>query len=110
MIIIRDCRRTFLTTIFSSGVDFDSGQDVLLISHSLGRCRATYDRLHEYAKLGTRGVRAWPRLVGDADAVGNEVGRILGADETRGGTDVSICHSLILSHVPLRPLKRNKSF
>ncbi len=77
-------------------------QTVYLISHSLGAMpRATYDRLHEYADVwATRGVRAWAEGWWNMPVtVGNEVGRIIGADP---GTvvmhqNVSICQSLILS-------------
>ena len=75
---------------------------VYLISHSLGAMpRATYDRLHEYADIwASRGVRAWAEGWWDMPVkLGNEVGRIIGADP---GTvvmhqNVSICQSLILS-------------
>ncbi len=75
---------------------------VYLISHSLGAMpRATYERLHEYADIwATRGVRAWAEGWWNMPVtVGNEVGRIIGADT---GTvvmhqNVSICQSLILS-------------
>ena len=75
---------------------------VYLISHSLGAMpRETYDRLHEYAEIwATRGVRAWAEGWWDMPVtVGNDVARIIGADE---GTvamhqNVSICQSLILS-------------
>src|SRR5436853_5560853 len=75
---------------------------VYLISPSLGAMpRATYDRLHEYAEIwATRGVRAWAEGWWDMPiTVGNDVARIIGADE---GTvamhqNVSICQSLILS-------------
>jgi len=75
---------------------------VYLISHSLGAMpKATYDRLHEYAETwATRGVRAWAEGWWDMPVtLGNEVGRIIGADP---GTvvmhqNVSICQSLILS-------------
>jgi len=75
---------------------------VYLISHSLGAMpRETYDRLHEYADIwATRGVRAWAEGWWDMPvSVGNDVARIIGADE---GTvamhqNVSICQSLILS-------------
>src|SRR6266849_10956136 len=63
--------------------------------------KATYDRLHEYADIwATRGVRAWAEGWWDMPVtVGNDVARIIGADE---GTvamhqNVSICQSLILS-------------
>ena len=73
-----------------------------MISHSLGAMpRETYDRLHEYAEIwATRGVRAWAEGWWDMPVtVGNDVARIIGADE---GTvamhqNVSICQSLILS-------------
>lgn len=89
-------------------------QTVYLISHSLGAMpRATYDRLHEYADAwATRGVRAWAEGWWDKPVtVGNEVGRIIGADP---GTvvmhqNVSICQSLVLScFLPLQNPKRNK--
>ena len=75
---------------------------VYLISHSLGAMpRATFDRLHEYADIwATRGVRAWAEGWWQMPVeLGNEVGRIIGADP---GTvvmhqNVSICQSLILS-------------
>lgn len=76
--------------------------------------RATYDRLHEYADMwATRGVRAWAEGWWDLPVtVGNQVGRIIGADP---GTvvmhqNVSICQSLILScFLPLpQDSKRNK--
>ena len=75
---------------------------VYLISHSLGAMpRATFDRLHEYADIwATRGVRAWSEGWWQMPVeLGNEVGRIIGADP---GTvvmhqNVSICQSLILS-------------
>ena len=75
---------------------------VYLISHSLGAMpRATYDRLSEYADLwATRGVRAWAEGWWNMPVtVGNEVGRIIGADlETVVmHQNVSICQSLILS-------------
>ena len=85
---------------------------VYLISHSLGAMpRATYDRLHDYADAwATRGVRAWAEGWWDMPVtVGDEVGRIIGADP---GTvamhqNVSICQSLILSCFEPTP-KRNK--
>jgi kynureninase len=75
---------------------------VYLISHSLGAMpRATYDRLHEYADLwATRGVRAWAEGWWNMPVtVGNEVGRIIGADRDTVvmHQNVSICQSLILS-------------
>ena len=88
---------------------------VYLISHSLGAMpRATYDRLHEYAEIwATRGVRAWAEGWWDMPVtIGNEIARIIGADENTVvmHQNVSICQSLILSC--LLPLeagsKRNK--
>jgi len=75
---------------------------VYLISHSLGAMpRATYDRLHEYADIwATRGVRAWAEGWWNLPVtVGNEVGRIIGADRDTVvmHQNVSICQSLILS-------------
>src|SRR5256712_4718306 len=75
---------------------------VYLISHSLGAMpRATYDRLHEYADIwATRGVRAWAEGWWNMPvSVGNEVGRIIGADPETVvmHQNVSICQSLILS-------------
>jgi kynureninase len=75
---------------------------VYLISHSLGAMpRATYDRLHEYAEIwATRGVRAWAEGWWNMPVtVGNEVGRIIGAepDTVVMHQNVSICQSLILS-------------
>lgn len=75
---------------------------VYLISHSLGAMpRATYDRLHEYANVwATRGVRAWAEGWWNMPmTVGNEVGRIIGADPETVvmHQNVSICQSLILS-------------
>lgn len=88
---------------------------VYLISHSLGAMpRATNDRLREYADAwATRGVRAWAEGWWDMPVtVGNEVGRIIGADENTVvmHQNVSICQSLILSALlPLAPnSKRNK--
>ena len=77
-------------------------QTVYLISHSLGAMpRATYNRLDEYADLwATRGVRAWAEGWWDMPVtVGNEVGRIIGADRDTVvmHQNVSICQSLILS-------------
>src|SRR5436189_4502522 len=85
---------------------------VYLISHSLGAMpRATYDQLQEYAEIwATRGVRAWAEGWWDMPVtVGDEVGRIIGAD---AGTvvmhqNVSICQSLVLSCFEPTP-KRNK--
>jgi kynureninase len=75
---------------------------VYLISHSLGAMpRTTYDRLHEYADVwATRGVRAWAEGWWNMPVtVGNEVGRIIGADRDTVvmHQNVSICQSLILS-------------
>jgi len=88
---------------------------VYLISHSLGAMpRATYDRLHDYADAwATRGVRAWAEGWWEMPiTVGNEVGRIIGADPNTVvmHQNVSICQSLILScFLPLPPnSKRNK--
>jgi kynureninase len=77
-------------------------QTVYLISHSLGAMpRATYDRLEEFADLwATRGVRAWAEGWWKMPiTVGNEVGRIIGADMDTVvmHQNVSICQSLILS-------------
>jgi len=77
-------------------------QAVYLISHSLGAMpRATYDRLHEYADVwATRGVRAWAEGWWNMPlTIGNEVGRIIGADPKTVvmHQNVSICQSLILS-------------
>ena len=85
---------------------------VYLISHSLGAMpKATYERLHEYADMwATRGVRAWAEGWWDMPvSVGNEVGRIIGADP---GTvvmhqNVSVCQSLVLSCLEPTP-ERNK--
>src|SRR6266550_2365189 len=88
---------------------------VYLISHSLGAMpRATYERLHEYADIwATRGVRAWAEGWWNMPvSVGNEVGRIIGADPETVvmHQNVSICQSLILScFLPLPAnSKRNK--
>ena len=75
---------------------------VYLISHSLGAMpRATYQRLHEYADIwAARGVRAWAEGWWNMPvSVGNEVGRIIGADPETVvmHQNVSICQSLILS-------------
>jgi kynureninase len=71
--------------------------------------RATYDRLHEYADTwATRGVRAWAEGWWSMPVtVGNEVGRIIGADPETVvmHQNVSICQSLILSC--LLPLPEN---
>jgi kynureninase len=73
--------------------------------------RATHDRLQEYANLwATRGVRAWAEGWWDMPVtVGDEVGRIIGADP---GTivmhqNVSVCQSLVLSCLKPTP-ERNK--
>ena len=69
---------------------------VYLISHSLGAMpRATYDRLHEYADAwATRGVRAWAEGWWEMPTtVGNEVGRIIGAD-AKHRRDASECFHL----------------
>ena len=85
---------------------------VYLISHSLGAMpRETYARLNDYAEAwATRGVRAWAEGWWDMPvAVGDEVGRIIGA-EPRSVVmhqNVSICQSLILSCFEPTP-KRNK--
>src|ERR1041385_566632 len=89
-------------------------QTVYLISHSLGAMpRATYDRLHEYADIwATRGVRAWAEGWWDKPVkLGNEIARIIGADENTVvmHQNVSICQSLILSCLlPPKDPKRNK--
>ena len=76
--------------------------------------RETYDRLREYADIwATRGVRAWAEGWWDMPVtVGNEVARIIGADENTVAMhqNVSICQSLILSClIPLAEnSKRNK--
>lgn len=85
---------------------------VYLISHSLGAMpRATHDRLQEYADIwATRGVRAWAEGWWNMPVtVGDEVGRIIGADP---GTvvmhqNVSVCQSLVLSCLKPTP-QRNK--
>src|SRR5947207_5875019 len=89
-------------------------RSVYLISHSLGAMpRATYDRLREYADIwATRGVRAWAEGWWDKPVtLGNEIARILGADENTISMhqNVSICQSLILSCLlPSKDAKRNK--
>jgi kynureninase len=85
---------------------------VYLISHSLGAMpRETYTRLNDYAETwATRGVRAWAEGWWDMPvSVGNEVGRIIGAepDSVVMHQNVSICQSLILSCFEPTP-KRNK--
>ncbi|MBC7932139.1 MAG: aminotransferase class V-fold PLP-dependent enzyme [Rubrivivax sp.] len=75
--------------------------------------RGTFERVREYADLwATRGVRAWAEGWWDMPlTVGNEVGRIIGAD---AGTvvmhqNVSVCQSLILSCFDTTPqTRRNK--
>lgn len=87
---------------------------VYLISHSLGAMpRAAAERLQSYAESwATRGVRAWAEGWWEMPlAVGDEVGRIIGAEP---GTvamhqNVSVCQSLILSCFDTTPeTKRNK--
>lgn len=87
---------------------------VYLISHSLGAMpRATFERVQEYAETwATRGVRAWAEGWWEMPlSVGDEVGRIIGADE---GTvvmhqNVSVCQSVILSCFDTTPeTRRNK--
>jgi len=85
---------------------------VYLISHSLGAMpKSTYDRLHEYAEVwATRGVRAWAEGWWNMPVtVGDEVGRIIGADpgSVVMHQNVSICQSLILSCFEPTP-ERNK--
>lgn len=85
---------------------------VYLISHSLGAMpRATYDRLHEYADLwASRGVRAWAEGWWDMPVtVGDEVARIIGADQGNVvmHQNVSVCQSLVLSCLKPTP-QRNK--
>jgi kynureninase len=85
---------------------------VYLISHSLGAMpRATYESLHEYAEAwATRGVRAWAEGWWEMPiTLGNEVARIIGADEGSVAMhqNVSICQSLILSCFDPAP-PRNK--
>lgn len=87
-------------------------QAVYLISHSLGAMpKNTYQRLHDYADIwATRGVRAWAEGWWDMPiSVGNEVGRIIGAEpgSVVMHQNVSICQSLILSCFEPTP-KRNK--
>jgi kynureninase len=87
-------------------------KSVYLISHSLGAMpRQTFDELQQYAETwASRGVRAWAEGWWDMPVtVGDEVGRIIGADP---GTvvmhqNVSICQSLILSCFEPTP-ERNK--
>ena len=85
---------------------------VYLISHSLGAMpKATYERLHEYADMwATRGVRAWAEGWWEMPvSVGDEVGRIIGADpgSVVMHQNVSICQSLVLSCLEPTP-QRNK--
>jgi kynureninase len=85
-----------------------------LISHSLGAMpRGAAARLQDYAEMwATRGVRAWAEGWWEMPlTVGDEVGRIIGAD---AGTvamhqNVSVCQSLILSCFDTTPeTRRNK--
>jgi kynureninase len=73
--------------------------------------RETYARLNDYAETwATRGVRAWAEGWWNMPVtVGNEVGRIIGADPGNVvmHQNVSICQSLILSCFEPTP-KRNK--
>jgi kynureninase len=85
---------------------------VYLISHSLGAMpRGTYQQMQEYAETwATRGVRAWAEGWWEMPVtVGDEVGRIIGADPRTVvmHQNVSICQSLILSCFEPTP-KRNK--
>lgn len=85
---------------------------VYLISHSLGAMpRDTFAELNNYAETwATRGVRAWAEGWWDMPVtVGNEIGRIIGADPETVvmHQNVSICQSLILSCFEPTP-KRNK--
>src|SRR6266850_8384272 len=85
---------------------------VYLISHSLGAMpRETYARLNDYSETwATRGVRSWGEGWWDMPVtVGNEVGRIIGAEPGNVvmHQNVSICQSLILSCFEPTP-KRNK--
>ena len=88
------------------------GNTVYLISHSLGAMpRETFSRLTDYAETwATRGVRAWAEGWWDMPVtVGDEVGRIIGADpgSVVMHQNVSVCQSLILSCFEPTP-KRNK--
>jgi kynureninase len=88
------------------------GNTVYLISHSLGAMpRETISRLTDYAETwATRGVRAWAEGWWDMPVtVGDEVGRIIGADpgSVVMHQNVSVCQSLILSCFEPTP-KRNK--
>src|ERR1044071_2998229 len=75
--------------------------------------RRTYERLQDYAEMwATRGVRAWAEGWWEMpQALGDEVGRIIGAEP---GTvvmhqSVSVCQSLILSCFATGPgTRRNK--
>jgi len=73
--------------------------------------KATYERLHEYADMwATRGVRAWAEGWWEMPvSVGDEVGRIIGADpgSVVMHQNVSICQSLVLSCLEPTP-QRNK--
>jgi kynureninase len=85
---------------------------VYLISHSLGAMpRETYQQMQKYADTwATRGVRAWSEGWWEMPVtVGDEVGRIIGADPRTVvmHQNVSICQSLILSCFVPTP-KRNK--
>ncbi|HEX6624520.1 MAG TPA: aminotransferase class V-fold PLP-dependent enzyme [Pyrinomonadaceae bacterium] len=89
-------------------------QTVYLISHSLGAMpRAAAERVQAYTESwATRGVRAWAEGWWEMPlAVGDEVGRIIGAEP---GTvamhqNVSVCQSLILSCFDTQPTtRRNK--
>jgi kynureninase len=85
---------------------------VYLISHSLGAMpKGTYERMQAYAETwATRGVRAWAEGWWNMPVtVGDEVGRIIGADpgSVVMHQNVSICQSLILSCFEPTP-KRNK--
>jgi kynureninase len=85
---------------------------VYLISHSLGAMpKGTYERMQAYAEAwATRGVRAWAEGWWNMPVtVGDEVGRIIGADpgSVVMHQNVSICQSLILSCFEPTP-KRNK--
>lgn len=85
---------------------------VYLISHSLGAMpKQTYERLNDYAEIwATRGVRAWAEGWWSMPVtVGDEVGRIIGADpgSVVMHQNVSICQSLILSCLEPTP-SRNK--
>src|SRR5881628_4153812 len=90
-------------------------ETVYMISNSLGAMpRGVYRKLEEYADMwASRGVRAWAEGWWDMPVtIGNEVARIIGADENTVvmHQNVSICQSLILSCLLPRPTnsKRNK--